>query len=179
MKSSTLPSAFAVLLALLLTSCALWIPSTRHVPFNEAAFASYGPSGSGTVEGRIAVTDEDDGALHVGANANLTLLPVTAYTTEMVEREIGNGEVLARSDARLRKFLRAATADDRGQFVFNNVPAGDYYLTGLVEWYLGDDAQYQWACEKISVEKGQTVRVSVSRDLHRARRPYVVFWRLD
>jgi len=63
--------------------------------------------------------------------------------------------------------------------VFNTVPPGDYYLTGLVEWYFGGDAQYQWACERISVEKGQTVRVRVSRDLHRPGRPYVVFWRLE
>jgi hypothetical protein len=178
MKACTLAAAFAFS-ALLFTSCAWWFPVAHRVPFDEAEFAGYGAAGSGTVEGRIAVKGEDDGELHVGGDAYLTLLPVTSYTTEMVEREIGNGEMLGPSDARLRKYLRAATADDQGNFVFNHVPPGDYYLTGLVEWDFGDDAQYQWACEKISVGKGETVRVTVSRDLHLPGHPYLVVWRLE
>ena len=179
MKTFAITAVTIALPALFLCSCETWIPARHQVPFNEREFASYAGRGSGTVEGVIAVNAEDDGELHVGAGSYLTLLPVTSYTTEMVDREIRDGENLTSSDSRLRAYVRGATADDGGNFVFNDVPAGEYYLTGLVEWYVADDAQYQWACETISVKNGQTIRVKVSRNIHRPGSPYLVVWRLE
>jgi len=161
------------------SSSASWIPARRGVSFDEREFARYSASGSGTVEGQIVIRGEDDGQRHVGSGSDLTLLPVTPYTTEMVDREIRNGENLTSSDTRLRKYLRATKADGNGSFAFRHVPSGEYYLTGLVSWYFGEDTYYQWACEKITVREGQTVRLTVSRNVHRAGRPYVVFWRLE
>ena len=163
--------------AVFLFSCAL-VGAPRRVVFNEGEFAHYRGSGSSTVAGQLVVTGEHDGAIHVGNGNYVTLLPVTSYTKEMVDREIGDGEPLASSDPRLQQFVRLTKTDGAGNFVFDHIPAGEYFVAGLDEWYFGDDAQYQWACEHVTVGRGQTVRLKLSGNLHHPGRPYLVIWAL-
>ncbi|HEY3897976.1 MAG TPA: hypothetical protein VGM54_05140 [Chthoniobacter sp.] len=170
-------SRTVVLLGFLLSSCAL-VGAPRRVPFNEADFATYRGTGSSTVAGQLVVTS-DDGEKHIGDGTHVTLLPVAAYTKEMVDREIGNGDNLAPSDPRFRQYMRLVTTDGQGNFVFKNVPAGEYFVAGLGEWYVGDDAQYQWACERVTVGKGQTVKIKLSRNLQRPGSPTLVIWALE
>jgi len=169
-------SRYLAFLALLLSSCAiLGVP--RRVAFNEAEFAPYRGAGSGSVAGQLVTSS--GGEVHIGSGVHVTLLPVTAYTKEMVDRIIGNGEILAPSDARLHPYVRIAKTDDGGRFVFDHVPPGEYFVTGLNEWYVGDDSQYQWACERITVGKGQKVNIQVSKNLQRPGRPTYVVWALQ
>jgi hypothetical protein len=161
--------------ALLLSSCALIdIPRVpRRVPFNEADFAAYRGAGSSMVAGQVIVKSSD-GETHIGGGTEITLLPVTAYTTEMVEREIGNGEYLTASDPRFQPYVHLQKTDDSGHFVFDHVRAGEYYVAALAEWSFADDTTYQWACERITVGTGQTVRIKVSKDLHHPSSPGLV-----
>jgi len=62
--------------------------------------------------------------------------------------------------------LLPVTAYTKEHFVFDHVRAGEYFVNAQVEWSFADDTSYQWACERISVGAGQTVRVKVSKDLH-------------
>jgi len=165
-----------VFLALLLSSCAV-LAVPRRVPFNEAEFAPYRTPGSGTVAGQLVTSY--GGETHIGDGTHVTLLPVTSYTKEMVEREIGNGENLAGSDPRLRQYVRLLTTDGGGNFVFDHLPPGEYFVCGLNEWYVGDDAQYQWACERVTVGKGQTVRIKLSKNIQRPGSPTLVIWALE
>jgi len=166
-----------ILAAFLFSSCAL-IGVPRRVPFNEADFAAYRGAGSSTVTGQLIVTSSD-GETHIGDGTHVTLLPVTPYTKEMVDREIGNGENLAGSDPRLRPYVRLVTTDGQGNFVFDHLPAGEYFVCGLGEWYVGDDAQYQWACERVAVGKGQAVRIKLSKNIQRPHSPTLVIWALE
>ena len=162
--------------ALLLSSCAvLGVP--RRVAFNEAEFAPYRGAGSGSVAGQLVTSSGGD--VYIGSGVHVTLLPVTSYTKEMVEREIGNGENLASSDARLHQYIRMTKTDDGGNFVFDHVPPGEYFVCGLNEWYIADDAQYQWACERTTVGKGQKVNIKVSKNLQRPGSPTLVIWALQ
>jgi hypothetical protein len=168
---------FAAGVAVCLPACAL-VAAPHRTAFDETALAPYA-AGTATVSGHIVVKAEQDGQFHLGAGSHPTLLPVTAYTREMVERELGDGEILAASDARFKKYVRATTADDHGNFVFRNVPTGEYYLVGLVQWWDADDSQYQWACERIRVTAGQTLQIKLSGNVHHPGKPYVVKWRLE
>ena len=169
-----------VVCALLLSSCALVdLPRvSRRVPFNEADFAAYRGTGSSTVAGQVVVTSSD-GQTHLGGGTHISLLPVTAYTKEMVEREIGNGEYLTDSDPRLKPYVHLQKMDDTGHFVFDHVKAGEYFVAALVEWSFADDSTYQWACERITVGAGQTLRIKVSKDLHHPNSPTLVLWGLQ
>ena len=151
-------SQLLIPLASLLSSCAAAAP--RPVAFDETELAPYRGAGTGTVSGQFVVAAE--GEVHIGNNEQVTLLPVTSYTKEMVEREIVKGENLAASDPRFQPYVHLAKTDDQGNFIFEHIRPGEYFLSGLVEWYFGDDVRYQWACERISIGAGQKLRVSPS-----------------
>jgi hypothetical protein len=187
MKIDFLRARLAVVaMALLLSSCAVsgFVNSQRRVRFDESEFAAYRGTGSGTVTGLLAVKSSD-GAEHVGnfggsmAGVHVTLIPVTAYTKEMVEREIGDGENLGASDPRFEKYVRVTKTDGNGSFVFNQIPAGDYFVSGLGEWVEYGEFKYQWACERVTVGNGQTVRIKLARNVHRPGRPTLVIWALE
>jgi hypothetical protein len=181
-----LTAVATVFLAVLLSSCAVsgFGNSRRRVPFNESEFATYRGSGSATVSGQLAVTSSE-GAVHVGnfggstAGIRITLIPVTAYTREMVEREIGDGIYLGASDPRFRKYVRLTTTDGNGAFAFEQIPAGEYFVSGLGEWIDRGYFKHQWACERVTVAGGQSVRISLTQNLHRAGRPLLRLWALE
>jgi hypothetical protein len=158
--------AFALLACsfLTLTSCETG-PQPRRVPFNEADFAPYARSGSGSVVGQIYISFKD-GSLRPGRSIGVDLVPVNDYTREIVERKIIHGENLAPGDPRYDKYVRHTVADDLGNFEFHHLPAGDYFVGGIVEW---DDSQSfrvhqsQWAWERVIVQPGQSVRVVVNQ----------------
>ena len=176
MKNSAFHFAVVALAGLWLSSCAT-TALQRQALFNEAEFASYRRPGSGVVTGQLAVAG-GNGSVHVGMKDHVALFPVTAYTREIVDREIGNGEYLQASDPRFLKYVQTATTDPQGNFTFNHLAAGEYFVLGLAQWNEGDAAQYQWACETIKVGGGQTASIKLARDLHHPQRPMLVLWPL-
>jgi hypothetical protein len=182
MKQRSVRSLFHLIVPfffLLLSSCVFsgFVTVPRAVPFDESRFAAYRGSGSGVVTGQLIVTADD--GVHIGSGDHVTLIPVTAYTREMVDREIVNGDRLAPSDPRFKKYVRLTTTDDNGNFAFHQLPPGEYFVSGLAEWYFGSDAHYQWGCERISVGRGQSVRVKVSHNLNRPEKPLLVVWAFE
>jgi len=179
-----LTAAFGGLL--LLSACAFsgFETSPRRVAFDESEFAAYRGAGSGSVTGQLAIRSGDGGE-HVGnfggsmAGVHVTLIPVTAYTKEMVDREIGNGENLGASDPRFKKYVRLTTTDGNGDFAFDQVPAGEYFVSGLGEWVEFGRFNYQWACERVTVGNGETVRMRLTHNLQRPGRPTLVIWALE
>jgi len=80
MKQHSLLLPTIVAAALSLSSCAPEVP--RQVAYNEAAFAGYGNSGSGQVAGRAAAVI--GGRAQLAPFTNVTLMPLNAYTTEIL-----------------------------------------------------------------------------------------------
>ena len=145
--------------------------STHQVAFDESAFKGSGGSGSATISGRAyAVYRGDD---YAASDEAVELLPVNAYTTEMVQGGLLTGHRM-QSDSRLAKYVRTATADSNGNFVIRHVVAGEYYVVSYAEWEhsydsanadnTGSDrltAEFKKPIfARISVRSGQTVRVS-------------------
>jgi len=149
--------------ALCLTSCAPMVP--RRVPFNEADFAAYRGPGTATVTGQLVVSTED--GMKEGNGVSVELVPVNAYTGEMVEMELGQGILLSPSvDARFNKYARIVTTDGHGNFTIPAVPAGRYFICGEVDWLPGYATDYkaQWAMERITVAPGQTLHLTLSHN---------------
>jgi hypothetical protein len=155
---------FCIALAMpVLSSCQV-IPVARRVPFNESDFAAYGLPGSARVSGRLVVTDAQ-GDIHPGNQCIVALLPVTAYTKEAVQREVIGAEHMVSPDPRFAKYRRSAKCDEAGNFRFDGVPAGEYFLISLAEWNeLFDNPNYQWACERIKVAKGHGYTITLSHN---------------
>ena len=156
-----------LLLPLLLSSCLLplIIRAPPHVPFNESEFAGYGAPGSASVSGQLVVSIE--GTSYIGSGSSITLVPVTAYTQEMVDRELGNGALLVSADRRLKQYVRKTRADSNGNFTFQQVPAGQYFVAGLAGYtdITNDNTYvYQWGFERVAVAKGQNIRIQLNRN---------------
>ena len=133
-------------------------------------------------------SNQANGAVHLAHDGNdedridgtvITLLPVTAYTREMVNRELGDGEHLAASDPRLKKYVRRTRTDAEGNFVFERVPAGEYFVTGQVKGNSQDDFSYRWACEQVTVGKGQSIRIALTHNPQHGSSPVQVLWTFE
>ena len=170
-----------LVLSLLLSSCVFsgFVRVPRRVPFDESEFAAYRGSGSGVVGGQLVCTYE--GKNHAGEGTPVTLIPVTAYTKEMVERELGDGVYLTGSDPRFKKYVRVTNADSKGNFVFNNIPAGEYFVAGEAAWSEAGSYTFvhQWACERVKVGSGQTVRIKVTHNPQHGNSPIQNIWTLE
>lgn len=177
MPSPSLRSLISfIALATVLSSCAVGAP--RRVPFNEAELSRYRGAGSGTISGEAVVTGLD-GVTHYGIQDYVTLLPVTAYTKEMVDRTIVNAEYLAPSDPRFHPYVRRTTTHGDAKFTFDHVPPGEYFVVCLVDWPIGDVTEYQWACERVSLGKGQNLRIRLSTNLQVSKKATMLLTRFE
>jgi hypothetical protein len=163
----------AALLPLFITSCVstVFYRAPRQVAFNEADFATYAGSGRASVTGQLICSSA--GEDHPGQGSPVTLLPVTVYTKEMIDRELGDGVTLVPSDPRLKKYVRITRTDDQGHFAFPDVPAGEYFVAGEATWDPpgGGDFLAQWACERITVHQGQKVNIQVTHNPQHGNSP--------
>jgi hypothetical protein len=143
---------------------------SRHVVFNEAEFARSRGSGSGAVRGHAFLANFSDGAEFPVANTKIELFPVTSYTTETIQRKYANGVYLAPADPRYAKYVRVSRTDGNGNFRFENLPAGRYYVgakfsvTSMES--VGDDGDtqpelhYRRLYADVAVQSGRTATVA-------------------
>jgi hypothetical protein len=164
-----------ILLLLLLASAFCFAscdtPVPRQTPFNEADFVKYRGPGTATVTGKLVVSTED--GTKEGNGASVELVPVNDYTVEMIEMELGHGQLLSpRADPRFKKYARIVTTDEHGNFSIPAVPAGHYLICGEVDWLPGYATDYkaQWALERITVASGERVHVTLTHNPSGGRR---------
>jgi hypothetical protein len=128
-------------------------PQPRNTKFVLEEYESYGELGTGAIEGQAFLWD-DDGHLVYGAGKVIFMNPVTTYSTEWWERN-----VICRVELELSKDKRGlyyhwiTVADGFGQFRFEGLPAGDYYLGSRV--IEGE----QFAYAKVTLAEGEAAKI--------------------
>jgi hypothetical protein len=151
-----------VALATLFAGCV-----TQHqmtTPFDESKFQPFVGKGTATITGQ-AFLKTVGREVRYGAGDPVILTPVTPYTTEamLAERSLQ----LPQTDPRLLKYIHTVTADGNGNFEFQDIPSGDYYIKCAIVW--GAPDQYgiieqtggvAWA--KTHVGNDETVKVVVT-----------------
>jgi hypothetical protein len=160
MKRSFLLQNFILAGALILSSCA----QDHAVPFDAAAFARHSGTGTGIVTGTASLTNAYNRVVTAGdSSATIQLMPVNAYTDEIVEKSYKVIGRMSTSDPRFSKFVRETKPDDAGHFTFTHVPPGSYYVSSelsCTDPSTPDNTPLdRWIFKKISVANGQTVRV--------------------
>lgn len=130
---------FSIALILNLTSCAsmgellnLPGPPVQRMPFPSAEYEKLPKTGNSTVSGRMELTSKNNITLRAD---RVELVPVTSYSREWYEKGYTNGLNLTERDPLELKYIKFQNGLEDDDFLFENVPAGDYYLVGLVSWW--------------------------------------------
>ena len=135
--------------ALLITGCAT-VPATE-VPisstFTKSDVAWFSGTGTGKIEGSAFLRTKG-GAVKTCAGYDVQLLPYSAYAAERMRFIYGNetkGHLFGPRRAwkfvpdepEFYKSLKKAVCDANGEFEFEALPAGDYYIIANVTWDIG------------------------------------------
>jgi len=137
-KSIVFQTALLGLLTTATSGCAEEI----SVPFDARQAQYILREGANTIMGRASLVSHS-GHERSCSDSNVYLIPVTSYSHEWVARIFGSPpseygsriveEHLA-ADAQFEKFQRRATCDDAGNFRFDHVPDGQYYVFSTIYW---------------------------------------------
>ena len=121
-----------IITTIFLSACAQQLVQRSKV-FREADFQGFDRHGSGSVVGRAYVqTSEEDP--RPGDRYNIDLVPVNAYTNEMVNVLMSQNNRMPPVDPRFLKYRRREVMDINGNFAFHGVPSGEYWVATRTEW---------------------------------------------
>lgn len=121
-----------VLGCLVMAGCA---PYKLQSTFNQADVDAYLKKGSGTIVGQ-AFLKTRGGEVRYGAGNEVVLIPATAYVKDVFKANSEHMNYVDPTtiDSRWDDFNKVTIADGSGNFEFNDLPAGQYYLQCEITW---------------------------------------------
>lgn len=151
---------------------------TLHNRFDADAVAFVKSKGSNTIKGS-AFLKTRGGDVKTCAGNQVHLVPVTPYSTERVQAIYGTTYSGAKEivEASRIKFSSDAPGymehrletmcNQHGDFVFNQVPDGEYFLTTGIHWEVaaqyGTGLQGGVLMQRVTAEGGETKEIILSR----------------
>jgi len=128
--------------------------------------------GTSTVTGK-AFLKLADGTYKDCAGFNIELLPVAAYSNERITKTYGNnqhGQILLEQNPpkftpdvpEYHEMLLKGSCDQRGEFRFSKVPAGDYFVMAFIIWETSTTPPRKTGggvMKRITVPAGSAVKV--------------------
>jgi hypothetical protein len=106
-------------------------PAARSTAFNEQEYAQYAYAGTGTITGEVVIRGQN-GQTEPAPGSQVSLNPVTSYSTEWWNRTVVGGLNLRSADEREQKYLRTTTTDSAGRFGFSDLPRGEYFVVAAL-----------------------------------------------
>jgi hypothetical protein len=159
-----------VLAVSLIGGCAAPPRPTLNIsaPFDIAAAERMLQEGPNTVKGNGFMRQQGGGVVTC-AGQTVNLVPATAYATERVralydstERGVNRGArnyTFVPDHPDYFKYVLSTRCDAQGNFVFERVADGEFYLNTLVYWRVGSSEQGGQLMQRVSVRGGQSVSV--------------------
>jgi len=179
MKTAKFIIPLFLIAGLLLTQGCESAQPVQRIPFPVDEYAKLPKkcTGSAIVYGQVFLKTMI-GEVRYGAGQEVSLLPVTTYSTQAFELR-GNWSVdnlhpfpktqPESPDQRIWEYTDKVQADGEGRFEFTKVPAGEYYVWSAVIWYI-PAGQYGYPkiqggniTKKITVKDEEKVRVILTR----------------
>lgn len=166
---------FMVIGVLALTGCAGIIPEPlkQTTTFNVDQAKRLMQDGKSTISG-TAFIRQSGGGIVTCAGLDVRLIPVTEYTTERmkylygesIETSVGildnpfkKTPVL---DSEAAKLVKTTVCNKDGEFVFNNIVDGDFYLVATVVWNVGNLPQGGALGKRVNIKTGETKSVMLT-----------------
>ncbi len=143
--------------------------------FNTEVASTILETGNSTITGQSFLR-QNGGGVVTCAGQIVSLIPATEYAREYIKVKHGDKAYSSVSpqhhyilspeitdlDMNFDKYQRETVCNAGGRFVFNNVPAGAYYLKTLVDWKVRY-SQGGYMIDLIIVKDNQTKEVIVTR----------------
>lgn len=141
-------------LLVVLLSCATPSPQIT-AQFKEEEFLPFARVGDSTIQGKV----------RDGAGSTVYLIPVTSYTREVWQASL-QGKKPAK-DPQMAKYTRTIVTDQDGNFIFQNIPAGEYYLECSISREVatgayGTSRVSSIARAQVKIEPGETITVTLT-----------------
>ena len=115
----------------------------RKATFRPEDYVPYQAQGTATLSGEAVVYTREGDDRYVAAES-VMLIPATAYTVEIIEKDFieAKKEIDPPLDQRLNAVIRTVQADSRGRFSFSNLPSGKYILYTTIYWEAPEYSRY-------------------------------------
>ena len=171
---------FPIILVLVLSGCATGGGYVMKNSFSTNEIDWFMAGGSTTVKGSAFLKQRGGGVVTCAGN-EVTLTPVTRYSTERISFLYDSTEfgILQRGLPRALRgkyfkeeapvaygqYSKRARCDVDGKFEFQNVPQGSYYLITVVEWNTGRNMfenEGGFIMKRISVNDKELVKFVIS-----------------
>ncbi len=131
-------------------------------------------NGSAVIDGSASITDPNGETISCAGN-NVFLVPVTDYSTERYQHLFGKNDNGFSSDdvifhvrfkpdnPEFRDYMKVSTCNYIGEFTFDNVADGDYYLgTNIISEVEGYNTIEGGAlAKKISIQNGKNLHIKL------------------
>ena len=153
---------------LALSGCAgLPIPYTTVTSFNPDETTSLLADGKNTINGN-AFMRQNGGGVVTCAGATVALIPATEYAAERITAIYGNSfEGISRKNVIFKpepigyeKFRKTTTCDSLGNFQFESVADGEFFVITRVTWMVGNyNPQGALMMKSVKVTNKQTLKV--------------------
>lgn len=155
----------------LLTACATVPSHTTTATFDPAEVAWAEAEGANTITGN-AVLRTVSGEVRTCAGFDVSLVPVSRYAVERFTAIYGSPEggysnraiEFTSTDPGYMSARRTTTCDSQGNFRFERLPDGEYYVTTRVTWgipmgYGMTSTQGGVLSQKLSLRGGETRQI--------------------
>lgn len=157
---------------LFLSACAGRPIVIERIPFDLAEYSSLPSQGTASITGQ-AYIKLADGSVRYPDNAQARLNPVTSYSKQWYQVHYLDRLNITSADPRYLEYVRKVKFDEQGRFSFENIPAGNYYISAPIFWMeeikLADGSilmkrQGAFVCYEIQVEKGQQLVMNITQE---------------
>ena len=103
-----------------------------RITFPMSEYNRLNKNGTGVVKGKIRVLKKN-GEQEIAASSAIYLNPVTSYSEQWYEEGYVKGVKLSPADGRLFQYMRFTSSDKDGNYRFDQVPQGQYFITCEVD----------------------------------------------
>lgn len=152
-----------------LQACAPQPPKSPISQFNEAEIAWSKRTGTSTISGQGFMRQQGGGVVTC-AGEDVVLTPVSSYSSERIAilyndtnkgfNPIGFGSRnITAPPSEYLASSRRATCNAQGNFKFNSLPPGEFFVTTSVRWMAGNSPQGSFLMERVRVSEGREVEV--------------------
>ena len=148
--------------ALTIAGCAGAPRSHQRGEFPVAEYESYKSTGSATVAGGVSFAPRMGMETVKKMTYQAFMLPATTYSQFAYDQSYRWNYNVTSPDPRQEAFVKRAGKSSSGDFRFENVQAGEWYVFTRIDWYQAGRDYTRFRGKKVTVRQGESIKVDLT-----------------